>query len=40
MSEDLQLINKTENDTGNNKKRSICQGDQQAYYFQVSQRFY
>ena len=35
LSEDLQLIEKIQNQTGNKKKDVISLGDQQPYYLQV-----
>ena len=34
----LELIEKTQNHTGNQKKGHICLGDQQSYYLQVFRR--
>ena len=38
LSENLQLIEKNLNHTGNQKKGQIYLGDQQTYYLQVIQR--
>ena len=40
LSEDLQLIEKTKNSAGNQKKGHISLGDQQSYYLQVFQRLW
>ena len=40
MSEDLQVIEKTQNHSENQKKGHFSLGDQQSYYLQIFQRLY